>query len=407
MADVLVIGGGIFGCATALHLVRKGAGEVVLVERDDLAYGTTAAGAGFVALWGAGHVPVWGADELAFERYAIELYAALAEREDIGFKQNGTAWVATTEQAWQARLAPIAASTAVRTEVFDGRDFAGLTGITDPEAVFRAVYQPDGSQLRAAAASRAMARLFEAEGGRIERHAPVRRVRQAHGRVVGVETENATLDAPTVVVAAGAWTNQLLGELGYWLPMVPLMASRLTTGPLGIPATMPAMIWPEFNGMWTREESGGLVWGTGYHCAPRFDVVEGEMPLRFDHVTLDGVEEMRRQGTLASAALPPLGREMSVKVAHGAPCYTPDLRALVGAVPVLEGLWTAAGCNEAGLSHGPGYGRLLADLIVDGRTDFCDAESLRPDRFGERYTSYDEVVALARDTIAQRARERA
>ena len=63
-ADVVVIGGGIFGCVTALHLLERGVEDVLVLERDGLAQATSHAGGGFVGRWGGGYVPAWGTPEL-------------------------------------------------------------------------------------------------------------------------------------------------------------------------------------------------------------------------------------------------------------------------------------------------------------------------------------------------------
>jgi sarcosine oxidase, subunit beta len=54
---VIIVGGGILGAATAFHLATADATDVVLLERNDLGQGTTAAGAGFIATWAAGNIP--------------------------------------------------------------------------------------------------------------------------------------------------------------------------------------------------------------------------------------------------------------------------------------------------------------------------------------------------------------
>ena len=70
-ADVIVIGGGVFGTAAALHLVTEGAGDVMLLERDGIAEGTSAAGAGFIDPWAAGSNAHLGSEELAVEDYGL------------------------------------------------------------------------------------------------------------------------------------------------------------------------------------------------------------------------------------------------------------------------------------------------------------------------------------------------
>ena len=109
---------------------------------------------------------------------------------------------------------------------------------------------------------------------------PVERIVVKNGRVCGLDTSQGRIDTEVVVVAAGAWTNVLLRELGFFVPMVPLVQSRIITEPLGVPSTMPTLMLQEFNHIWLREERGGLLWGSTYEEAPRYDFTDADPPDR-------------------------------------------------------------------------------------------------------------------------------
>lgn len=217
-----------------------------------------------------------------------------------------------------------------------------------------------------------------------------------NGRVTAVETPRGTVETATVVLAAGAWTNTLLRRLDRRVPQAPLPATRIVTEPLGVPPTMPTLMLQEFAFIWLREERGGLLWGCSYEATPRYDLVDRELPDRFDQLALDGMFEAMRAGVAASVAIPVLARYRSVTVAQGAPCYTPDMRAILGPVPDIEGLYVIGGDNEAGITHGPGYGKLLAELIITGMTSLTDLAAFRPDRFGDSCSTDADVVKAMR-----------
>ena len=391
-AGVVVVGGGIFGCATALHLLGRGVKDVLVLERDGLAQATSHAGAGFVGRWGGGYVPAWGAQELALEAYGLEFYRSLAEDHglEFGYKRNGSLWAATTPVTWDTHLDVIATHPGVEHKVtLSAAEVEEITGgVILASGVVGGVLHPDGCQVQAPRATAAIARLVEAAGGQIRTRTPVTGLTVASGRIQGVETAEGTVAAGTVVLAAGAWTNGLLRPLGAWMPMVPLTATRIITEPLGVPPTMPTLMLPEFSGLWIREEEGGLLYGAAYDVDPRRLFVDADPPERFDHLPLDGFAATERLGAEVASVIPLLSQYRSRRVAQGAPTYTPDLRGIVCGVRGTDGLWVIGGDNEAGITHGPGYARLLADLVLEGGTsEFVHPGAFSDERFGERYSS--------------------
>lgn len=393
-ADVVIVGGGILGAWAGLHLKEAGVQKVVLVERDDVAQGTSAYGGGFVGEWAGGYVTTWSEPELVLERYALQRYAQLdAERGAIGYKQNGNLWVASNEEAWQSYLLPLAHNPSVsRVEVVDAERTEELTQILPASAVYRAVFHPNGAQVRAQEATRAVVDEFRRREGVVHTRRPVRSVTREGARVGGIDTDRGPIRATTVVVAAGAWTNQLLRSVDEWLPMVPLVATRIVTEPLGVPDTMPTLMLQEYSFLWLREEEGGLLWGCSYDCPPRYDLAHRSPPERLDQLEHDGIEETIRVGARAARTIPVLARYRSYCTGQGAPTYTADTCAMVGPVAGIDGLFVVAGCNEAGITHGPGYGKLLAELVIGSDAHIVDPAHLSPGRFGERYSSPLEVA---------------
>lgn len=400
-ADVIVIGGGVFGTAAALHLVTEGAGDVMLLERDGIAEGTSAAGAGFIDPWAAGSNAHLGSEELAVEDYGLGFYAQLAdEHPEVTHLRNGCLWIAIDEQQWE-RLIPMLDYPSVRTEILEPEEIGAVTSLVRTEAVTRGVFHPDSSQVSAPGAARSMAREFECRGGRLEERRPVVRLAVEGGRVAGVETSRGPIRSDRVVVALGAWSNQLLAAHKVFLPMVPLVVSRIVTEQLEVPGATPPFFIPgvtegedEVGYLYLRGEQGRLLWGAHYSAAPRLTFVDRPVAGRFDQLPLDGIQELQRAGERAAAVVPLLGRYRSITVAHGVPCYTPDNRSLVGAVPDLEGLFVLAGCNEMGVTHAPGLGRVLAELVVHGAPRLTSCEPWRPERF-------DGIVATGGDVLAR------
>ena len=394
-ANVVVIGGGILGASAAYHLREVGEQDVLLLERDDLAVGTSHAGGGFVAAWAAGYVAAWGEEELEHEQYGIAFYRRLAARgHDIRLRTNGNLWAATTTEHWDKHLEMFVQRDAVRQELLDGSQVEQLTRLIPHDRVVGGIYQPDGIHVSAPLAARAIASEFAARGGRVQTRCPVEALIVRRGKIAGVRTQLDTIETDTVVLAAGAWSNALLRPIGHWLPMVPLTATRITTDPVGAPTEMPTVMLPEYSGIWIREQDGGLCWGCAYETAPRYAYLERDPGGRFDDLPLDGVFETQRVGSLAAQTLPALAQYRSIRIAQGAPCYTSDLRAIIGALQGIEGLYVIGGCNEAGITHAPGMGKTLAGQISQGSAAVND-ERWSVERL-KHITSPTEVVNAMR-----------
>jgi glycine/D-amino acid oxidase-like deaminating enzyme len=112
---------------------------------------------------------------------------------------------------------------------------------------------------------------------------------------------------------------------------------------------------------------------------------------------------MKRAAHELAGALPALFHARVAQAAHGAPCFTADLKPLVGELPSVPGVYVVAGDNYAGVTHAPGLGRLLAELVTRGEDLSVDAYPYRPERFGDEYRNGAEVVAAMRWTAARTA----
>ena len=105
-----------------------------------------------------------------------------------------------------------------------------------------------------------------------------------------------------------------------------------------------------------------------------------------------------------AAVFPALSGLSTTETIQGIPVYTVDGGLYVGAVPGIDGLWALAGDSESGITHGPGMGKLVAQLIM-GETPFADPTPFRLDRVDP--AAYPDeasmVAAMAEDRIATAA----
>jgi len=396
-ADVVVIGGGVLGCSVAYHLRLVGAGRVLLLERDqELATQTTSAGAGFVALWTAAAEEC--EPELGLERYALEFYRALGRKHAIDLKSVGMIWLATIpagaaglERA-HARARQRVSSDEVA--LLAPEQLRALVPIIASERITAALHWPTAIRVSAPLATKAIGRELIELGVNVRTGTLVTGIEQSEGHVTAVQTSQGVIATRTIVNAAGAWLPEIARMAGTHIPLLPLQASRFVTKPLAeLPADMPLLMFTDYHGLYLREEQGGLLIGSEEIVAHPPSLMRAlSRGLRFTRADsanvpadVHGLPDTthRYHLTLArelATAVPALGSCVVKEVRNGIPTRTPDLRHVLGQAPGVGGCYFLGADCEIGVTHGPGLGRGLAELVVQGRTS-ADLSAYRPDRW--------------------------
>lgn len=224
MFDVIVIGGGIIGCAVAHELGRAGA-RALLLERGELASGASQASAGVLAPYieGRERGPILDLAVRSLELYDLFVEQIRADSgQKVAFHRSGTLQVARGpaalrelegERRWLETIGVAAAAldaAALRNEE-PSLTCAAIGGLLVERHAYVRV-----RQLVAAVAAAARAR-----GVTIKTGEPARRILVQHSRATGAETASTRYQAGTVVVAAGAWSRSLKG-LPDHLPLQPI-----------------------------------------------------------------------------------------------------------------------------------------------------------------------------------------
>jgi sarcosine oxidase subunit beta len=396
-ADVLIVGAGVLGTSLACHLLDRGAGRVMILDAATPAAATSGAGAGFVGLWAAGYAHFLTAAELELERYSIGYYRGLPDADCLA---NGNLFLATTQDGWDRWVATVARHPFAPpdTRHLTPAEVAAVTGgVVAAASVVGGVLHPGGIQVSAGRATRALAaRVIEA-GGQLAERTRVTGLLSSGSRFTGVRTDAGPILARNVVLACGAWTNDLLAGAGRRLPLLRMVATRVVSPPSAVPDTMPTVMVPDRYGLWLRAHRSGLTWGNGDGYAPSFEL---------DGPVFGSAGEPRpRHAVLLDRLLARLGPDLRTLIPEhdtsvgwwlqGVPVMTPDRAFLAGPVPGADGLYVIAGDNEMGVTHGPGLGRLMAEVIYEGGSDWVDASRYRLDRFEPGAFPDEKAVAAA------------
>ena len=414
-ADVAIVGAGIVGCATAYYLARRGV-RAVVVERGGVPGEQSRKNWGFVRQQGRDpfELPLMIESNGIWRGLEKELGA------DIEWVQGGNLALAA-DAARMARFEewlPTARQFGLETKLLRAHELASIVPLGGEWA--GGMYTPSDGHADPEKTSDAFARAAASHGATIILDCAVQRVVTHDGAVNGVVTEHGEIRAPWVVCAAGAWSARLARMLGLSLPQ------RWVRGTVA-QTTRAAPVTP------------CAVWGPGVAFRQRkdgsFNIAAGGA---LDHdVTLDSLRQIRfflpnfwknkamfrfhvgrplarslvaalpgsaarKRPLVWDRGLDPVPNPLKVaralaalqRVLPSLPLLgiakswagyidaTPDLVPVLGEAPAPRGFVFATGFSGHGFAMGPIAGRLVSELIVDGKPSL-DISGFRFSRFAE------------------------
>ena len=400
--DVIVIGGGIFGCAVAWSLARRGVGRVLVLERAEIGSQSTSRAASVLTCV-AGH-----AAKSAIFQETWDVMPALEQElgEPLGVHEVGSLHVARSEVNkraldGQVALAAEVGEIAVEWEPERARERVRWLDVREGD---RSLFLPRAGYVDSYLFATAYARAARARGVELRTGAEVHELRLEAGRVTGVRADIGELEAEWVVNCAGPWAGVLSAQVGCHLPMAPVRSQYWITEERGEFDTEQPMLFLPDVPAYTRAEVGGLLFGLRGGVSPARD----PRALPSDLGALEFSEDPEGWDTLAAAggvfsSFFPLLE--SVGLAHyvsGPSTYTPDSDFILGACDGVEGYLVATGCCGSGIAASGGVGRALAELIVEGVSSL-DLSRFSPDRFGELDAFDPEWLARCAATRAAKS----
>ena len=376
-ADVVVIGSGGLGAATAFYLARDGSRQVALLDRHDLASQTSPRAAGLVSHARSSDLMVELVRLAAgnFKRFPDETGRPL------DWTQSGSLKVARRPQDVDVleRETARAKRLGVDAEAISAGEAHRLNPFLHAEGVVAVVRIGDDLYFDPTQVAIGFARGAEARGVTLLPHTAVTRVVIENGRVVAVECDAGTIRTRVVVEAAGAWTRQVAEASGIRVPIVPTRHQLFVTEPLpGVRADLPIVRIVDA-AVYVRPCGGGLLWGV-FEEGPRQFEMDALGP-RFQIADLELDPGVLRHAADDVRAQLPVLRDAQVREHRGGlPTMTADAQHIVGPAPGAEGFFIAGGCNVAGLSISPAIGEVLATWILEGEPPL-DLTPLSIERF--------------------------
>ncbi|WP_428665390.1 NAD(P)/FAD-dependent oxidoreductase [Reyranella sp.] len=353
-ADVVVIGGGIHGCSTALHLALRGL-KPILVEKDYA--GRHASGVN------AGGVRQLARDlaEIPLSISSMALWEQIEELvgDDCGFESHGTVLVAENDaelDSFRARVDDLRLKGFTHEELIDRAELRRLVPAVSDECPGGVVSRRDGAADPFRTTQAFRKRAIE-KGAEVVEGVTVTGLERVGG-VWRVETSDGPIEAPKVVNAAGAWADRIAAMLGEPVPLTVVAPMLMVTSRL--PAFIqPVVILRGRKLSFKQLGNGTVVIGGGHLATPHRD--RNETVLDWDKLAISArtvweLFPLMRQATI-------------VRAWAGIEAYMPDSIPVVGPSGTSEGVFHQFGFSTHGFQLGPGTGAVIAELVATGATN--------------------------------------
>ncbi len=392
---VVVIGGGVVGTSSLYHLAKKGWTDCVLLEKNEWTAGST---------WhAAGNVPTFSTSWaiMNMQRYSTELYAGLANEVDypMNYHQSGSIRLAHSKERMQEfeRAMSMGRYQGIPMEIWTPQEAKARYPFLETHDLEGILYDPTDGDIDPAQLTQALAKGARDMGARILRFTPAVGVTQQDDDSWVVHTEKGDIACEYVVNAAGYYA-QRVGEWfkpygGRTVPMMVMSHQYLLTEQ--IPEVE---AWTKEHGSklplirdvdvsyYLRQEKGGYNLGPYEpNCRGHWMSKDDPMPEDFSfQLWQEDIDRIEDIVTDAMERVPLMQTTGVSSVINGPIPYAPDGLPLIGPMPGVKNAFENC-VFTFGIAQGGGAGKVLAEWIVDGGTEW-DMWAVDP----RRYTDYTD-----------------
>ena len=365
-ADVVIIGGGIVGLSIAYYLGQKKAGRILLFEKGQLGEGSTSRCVGGIRTQFSTEI------NIHFSLESLKTFEQFKEEFGVNpeFKRVGYLFLATTDREMKIfkenvrvqkkfnipveRLGPDEIRTRwpyLRMDDILGGTFCSWDGYAGPSEVLSGF---------ASGAKRAGVKIY---GG-----TEVLGISLANGKIRSVKTKGEEIFTPMVVNAGGPYAASIGEMVGVKIPIKALRRQIFITAPFHL-TDNPIPLTIDFQrGWYFRQEGDGLL------LSGPLDLESG-FNLNIDYKAMAEASEN------AIYRVPVLEKARIARGWAGLYEISPDHHAILGEVREVKGFILANGFSGHGFQHCPAVGKVISELIVDGKASTIDLSPLSIERF--------------------------
>jgi sarcosine oxidase subunit beta len=362
--DLVIVGGGISGAA-ALWFATAAGMRTLLVERDHIAAGPTGSSTANVRR----HYSTGALAEIASESFRTYAnFDRLTGRAPVLFRVGVALVVSAGELAvFEASVSRLQ-SLGARVSLLGPAEVAALVPGLELDGIAAAVYEPEGGYADAAAAANGFVEAAVSAGATSWTRTRVTRLRIEAGTATGVDLDDGRrISARRVLLAAGPWTNELLGPIGR---AVSTFAERNAIAVIQLPDSarhaLPCVFSDRPRRYYARPDGDSVIFvgGRTSGTAPtdRIDDFDASVPLAESAELVARVSD--RLPRLRSAGIRP--------GFAGLYDVSPDGFPIVGPVPGIEGLFVWCGTSGHGFRLAPGLAAQLVERLRGRPTPLLD-----------------------------------
>ncbi len=363
-SDILIIGGGILGTSLAYQLGARGIRNVSLLEKGEPGDGSTGKSAAIIRM----HYTNAATVQLALR--SRELFLNWTDAVDPHPVYDATGWFFLVPPDQEDNLRDNLAMNqeqGVDAELMDVTNIVQKIDGINPDGIGCGIYERKSGCADPNATCQGLARSAQQHGVNVVTGAGVDRLLTDGDRIVGAEVNGERFEAGVTVLAAGPWSGNLLAGIGLDLPLEVTREQELVlraNAPSDIP---PFSISNMCDQIYLRPmNETGILLGRGY-------------PKDYETVDPDSHKESHDASFADDASsrlthrFPRLAGAQLERGVVGLYTVTPDWHPVVGPATSHPGLWVATGGSGHSFKIGPALGEMLADLILDGESNWIDA----------------------------------
>jgi len=358
----------VIGASIAFHLAESGVSDVLLLEKDELASGSTCKAAGGV------RASFSNAANIAIGLRGLEVYSRFAQDHDqeIDFSRDGYLYTLSDQTNVDIFTESVALqnSHGVPSRMITPEEAKKISPLISTEGMLAASWSPQDGKATPESVVMGYAAAARRHGARIIRHCAVSDIDSSGGTITAVVTECGRIATNTVVCAAGAWSRSIGDMVGVTIPVTPVRRQIAFTEPVAeLPETSPSLTIDFPSNFYFHPEGKGLLLGWSDPNEP--DGFNLKFELEDWLLGLGAIAEIRAPAVL----------EYGISTGWaGLYEMTPDRNQIIDRCTEVEGLFVATGYSGHGFLMGPATGEIVRDLY-HGKEPGYDISSFALDRF--------------------------